>query len=142
MHKKMKGFTLIELMIVIAIIGILATIAIPAYQDYTIRAQVSEAMGFAGKFRTEIVGVVYSNTGTFQGIDSGTHGLPAATVSRGNYVSQVAVKDGTINVTMGNKASKDVKGDILTFTPTDQGGSITWACSFSGPSEYVPGSCR
>lgn len=129
-------------MIVIAIIGILTAVAIPAYQNYTIRAQITEAMQLASKLRTNVVGNVYVDTGTFQGIDSGTHGLPSAGSIQGNYVSSVGVSDGVITATMGNNASPRVVGDTVTYAPTDGGGSITWKCTFTGPSSYVPSACR
>lgn len=137
-----KGFTLIELMIVIAIIGILAAVAILAYQNYTIRAQITEAIQLASKLKTNVVGNVYANLGTFTGIDSGTYGLPAATSIQGNYVSSVGVTDGVISATLGNNASNRVTGDKIVFTPTDGGGSITWKCTFTGPAVFVPSACR
>jgi type IV pilus assembly protein PilA len=124
MKKMQQGFTLIELMIVVAIIGILAAIALPAYQDYTIRAQVSEAMNLGGGIKTPVA-EIYSDLGDFSVIASGSNGLPAATDVSGKYTTQV-----------------DVAGETLEFAPTDNNGSISWVCTFSGDSKYVPQACR
>ena len=89
MHKVQQGFTLIELMIVVAIIGILAAIAIPAYQDYTIRAQVSEGLNLMGACKAAVT-EFYQDQGAFPG-DNATAGLEAAANISGKYVTQVAV---------------------------------------------------
>jgi type IV pilus assembly protein PilA len=141
MRKVQQGFTLIELMIVVAIIGILAAIAIPAYQDYTIRAQVSEAMNLAGGQKTAVA-EVYSDTGSLTGINSGSNGIATATEINGKYVTQVAVADGIVTATMGGDANSNVSGATLTLTPVDEGGSISWTCAFSGDDKYVPQACR
>lgn len=137
-----RGFTLIELMIVVAIIGILAAIAIPAYQDYTVRAQVSEAMVMASSLKSEIAGNLFVQTGTFAGISNGAFGIPNPTDLQSTYVAQMTVTDGVIGVHLGNDISAVVAGDIVSFTPSNKGGSVTWTCSFSGPARFMPGSCR
>ncbi|MEP4371317.1 MAG: pilin, partial [Alloalcanivorax venustensis] len=88
MKQVQKGFTLIELMIVVAIIGILAAVAIPAYQDYTARAQVTEAMNLMGGLKTTVT-EIYTTEGSFADADSGSSGIPAATDVTGDKVSQV-----------------------------------------------------
>src|SRR5690606_6125375 len=107
MKNMQQGFTLIELMIVVAIIGILAAIAIPAYQNYTIRAQVSEGMSLASGVRTS-VSEQYQTTGVWPS-DNAAAGVASASAITGNYVSQVAVSrsgtDGLITVTFGNDAN-------------------------------------
>lgn len=141
--KQSRGFTLIELMVVIAIVGVLAAIAIPAYQGYSARAQVSEALSISGSVRAEIVGTIFSENGTFSGIDSGTNGLPAASDMQGSYVTQVQVTDGVVAATLGNEASAFISGEVLTLTPrTTPGGTIVWTCSFSGSQMFIPSSCR
>jgi type IV pilus assembly protein PilA len=141
MKKFQQGFTLIELMIVVAIIGILAAVAIPAYQDYTIRAQVSEAMNLAGGLKTPVA-EIYADLGTFTGIASGANGLPAAADVTGKYTNDVAVADGVITATLGVDANDLVDAETVEMTPTDNNGSISWVCAFSGDAKYVPQACR
>jgi len=136
-----KGFTLIELMIVVAIIGILAAIALPAYQDYTARSQVSEAVNLASGLKIQ-VSDVYADTGTFVGIASGAAGVPAAADVTGKYTTDVEVADGVITATVGNDASALVAGDELSLTPNDNNGSISWVCAYTGDDKYAPAACR
>lgn len=135
-----KGFTLIELMIVVAIIGILAAVAIPAYQDYTVRAQVTEGINMTGGLKTA-VNDFYSSKGTWPASNveavCGQTPAPAnctvginATDNKGNYVQSIAVAaGGTLNITYGNKANSDITGKILSMRPaTDNAKNITWIC--------------
>lgn len=137
-----KGFTLIELMIVVAIIGILAAVAIPAYQDYTIRTQISEALGMGAAIRTEISSTVFTHTGSLTGVSNGSYGIQTATSYQSNYVDQITVTDGVIDVQLGNNINPVVAGQVVTLTPSITGGSIKWQCSFSGKDSQVPSSCR
>ena len=140
---KNNGFTLIELMIVLAIIGIVASIAIPVYQNYVAKAQHTEAMSVSGGIRSEIVSSFMAKTGSFVGIDSETNGIPAAASVQGSYVESVSVTDGVVSVTLGNDVSEFLTGEILTLTPvTSPGGTIVWGCTFSGNARYLPQSCR
>ncbi len=143
MNTMQKGFTLIELMIVVAIIGILAAIAIPAYQDYTVRAQVSEGLSLSSGLKTA-VGDFYSTTGRWAADNAeaicGQTPAPAnctvgaaATDNTGNYVSQIAVQTGNIIITYSatapQKASAAIDTQILTLSPgVDAAGNITWVC--------------
>jgi type IV pilus assembly protein PilA len=140
-----KGFTLIELMIVVAIIGILAAIAIPAYQDYTIRAQVTEGLNLASDLKAAI-GEVYADRGVGDEIDSTSLGIPAATYKTGKYVTQILVTDGTIAISYGAAANSKINGLILTLVPTiNQNSDIIWTCGGSGTTlvdKYLPASCR
>ncbi|HFX6246151.1 pilin [Acinetobacter baumannii] len=136
-----KGFTLIELMIVVAIIGILAAIAIPAYQDYIARSQMSEALNLSDSLKTNVT-ETYGQIGTFTGISSGANGIPASTTVVGKYVSGVAVQDGVITATMASSnVSKGIQAKTLTLTPTDKGGSVTWACTSNAEQKYLPKAC-
>ena len=138
-----KGFTLIELMIVVAIVGILAAVGIPVYQNYVARAQLSEALTVSGGIRSEIASSFMATTGTFAGLDSETNGLPVATDVQGSYVTSVEVADGIVSVTLGNDVAEFLNGEILTLTPTTTaGGTILWSCTFSGNARYLPQSCR
>jgi len=141
------GFTLIELMIVIAIIGILAAIAIPAYQNYVIRAQVSEAFSLIDGMKNQI-GDVYADEGQITTMNSGFFGIPVASTVSGRYVSQVEVVSGTIIATMSNQANAKVRSLVLSLAPdtTNTTGSIKWSCDSAAgtsiPNDYLPKACR
>ena len=144
MNTAQKGFTLIELMIVIAIIGILAAIAIPAYQDYIARSQMTEALSLASGQKTNVA-ETYGQIGTWTGINSSTNGIPAASDISGQYVSNVAVADGVITATMeSSNVSSGIQSGTLQLSPTDSGGAIEWACSSpSGIADkYLPKACQ
>jgi len=139
-----KGFTLIELMIVVAIIGILAAVAIPAYNDYTVRAQVSEAYELGANLK-KAAADIYANFGALDSADNGSQGIPAASDMAGRYTSGVAIANGTITATLGGRASSLVSGStvILVPTPNTNSGVITWSCDTgSVPDRYLPADCR
>jgi len=144
MNKGQQGFTLIELMIVVAIIGILAAVAIPAYQDYTIRAQVSEGISLASGAKTAVA-EFYTQRGTFPA-DNDEAGLSSASGIAGTYVSGVEVEDGLITVTYGNNVNATIKDDTIEVSPIANAGAITWNCkpgSTDGVDpQYLPTDCR
>ena len=144
MKRAQQGFTLIELMIVVAIIGILAAIAIPAYQDYVGRSQMSEALSLAGGLKTSVAEVAQQE-GALTGIDSATNGIPAAADVVGTYVASVAVNEGVITATMGavSPTHAGIRSATLSLTPAYTGseGSIVWTCTSSAAQKYLPKSC-
>jgi type IV pilus assembly protein PilA len=164
--RRSAGFTLIELMIVVAIIGILAAIAIPAYQNYTVRAQVAEGLNMLGHAKTRVQ-ESFLNTGEAPA-DRAKAGLsPTATDSSGKYVKSVDVNNGVLVVTFGNESNAAIVGLTLTMTPYETAGlGVVWRCGAapapvgaqllgtSGggvtaaylaptvPLQYLPASCR
>src|SRR5262245_31429294 len=139
-----KGFTLIELMIVIAIIGILAAIAIPAYQDYTIRSQVSEGLTLAAAAKAAI-SESFANTGKapLNRIEAGLGAANTPTDTQGNFVSQLAVVNGVITLTYSSaapqRANNKINGLTLTLVPyTSVDQSVSWKCRALG-SVATPG---
>ena len=146
--KQQKGFTLIELMIVIAIIGILAAIAIPMYLDYTIRAKVSEGLHLASTAKLA-VSELYSSTGNFA-TDNPGYGLPTASAIRGNSVSTISAgANGDITITYNSKLGGTADGTTIVMHPTVTDGALVWTCDDSTgtldgtmPSKYRPTNCR
>lgn len=136
-----SGFTLIELMIVVAIIGILAAIAIPAYQDYTKRTHVSEGMVLGDGVKTAIA-EFYSDMGHWPGANESA-GLATATSISGNAVTQVDAAGGIILITYNGKVED---GLLMALSPVADGGSIKWTCGDSAGStiamKYRPSNCR
>lgn len=127
--KNSAGFTLIELMIVVAIIGILASLAISAYQTYTVRAQIAEGLNMAAGAKVPIVDSFTQNgVAPASRVDAGM--TPNATDTAGNYVSGVNIVDGRIDITFGGPlAHQDIIGETLSVTPyVTAGNTVTWRC--------------
>ncbi len=143
--KKQQGFTLIELMIVVAIIGILAAIAIPAYQDYTIRAQVSEGLNLAGGAKAA-VSEYTMDRGSFPNGNTQA-GISDATDINGKYVTSVTVETtGIITVLYGQDAHTTLAGGELELSPFTNAGSVEWDCRSNASNviadKHLPAACR
>lgn len=143
MHKNpQKGFTLIELMIVVAIIGILAAIALPAYQDYTKRTHVSEGLTLAGGVKTAITEFRFAE-GRYANGTNASYGLAQSASIKGNAVRTVAVSgNGQVTITYGTKVQA---GQTLIMNPTAPagGGSLTWSCTGGTVlDKWRPSNCR
>jgi type IV pilus assembly protein PilA len=143
MKKVQKGFTLIELMIVVAIIGILAAIAIPAYQDYVIRSQVTEGMSLAGALKAAIA-EQYAQTGAWPAdlVELGLVDAAGAAVEpSGKYVTGVQVDNGTINISYGNQANANISAagsNILSLKPMlSSNDDVIWLCGYNDGSNLA-----
>ena len=145
--KKQQGFTLIELMIVVAIIGILAAIAIPAYQDYTIRAQVSEGLNLASGAKAA-VSEYFMDRGVLP-LNNAEAGISTAASIAGNYVRTVTVANGVITAQFSNGAPQQanlvLNNAQLLLTPTTAAGSVDWDCGTGAnviAPKHLPSACR
>ncbi|HGT2176760.1 TPA: pilin [Neisseria gonorrhoeae] len=127
MNTLQKGFTLIELMIVIAIVGILAAVALPAYQDYTARAQVSEAILLAEGQKSAVT-EYYLNNGEWPE-DNDKAGVASASDIKGKYVKSVTVANGVVTATMlSSGVNNEIKGKRLSLWAKRENGSVKWFC--------------
>ena len=137
-----KGFTLIELMIVVAIIGIIAMIAIPAYQTYLIRAQIAEGLNLVGPIK-QAIAEFHKDTGNYPA-NNAQAALLTPTSYSGNYVSSISVNGATISIMYGNQANAKISGSTVSVIAQDNAGSTSWVCESGGSilSKYLPSACR
>ena len=143
MKKVQQGFTLIELMIVVAIVGILAAVAIPAYQDYTIRAQVTEGLGLASGGKTAIA-EFFATNGSLPSTNASAGMATAASISGNNVASVTVGANGTL--TIAYSGNGPLSTGTLILTPNTTGGRVAWSCTATGgdtlDGRYRPSSCR
>jgi type IV pilus assembly protein PilA len=153
MHKQQSGFTLIELMIVVAIVGILASVAIPAYSDYTVRAKVTEAVAAAGAAKTSVADYYYANNELPSA--NAQAGLAEETTYSTEIISTISIGSdsdatfdkGAIIVAFKPFGGSITDGDTLVFNPDTTSNSLAWDCSVAVgtntlPSKYAPANCR
>lgn len=138
-----KGFTLIELMIVVAIIGILAAVALPAYQDYTKRARVSEALSLMSGAKASVT--EYFSANNTWPADNATAGLATATSISGNSVKSVTVAGSTITAAVSSNVQTG-GGNLVLQASSGTGGGVTWSCKAAVGTtvnaKYLPSECR
>lgn len=149
MKKVQQGFTLIELMIVVAIIGILAAVALPAYQDYTIRARMAEPLGFIAQMKTSVSECILS-TGSVGACDSTLEAGVGSTsiVAGSSYISVVTVTGAGGNALITLTPAWAIMGGAtagnIIFTSNDTAGGVSWDCTLSSTAinKYMPAECR
>jgi len=137
--KKVKGFTLIELMVAVTIVAIISVSALPIFVDKIIRDQVKEGLSLAESVKEVVYTYTNANEQTFP-LDNEEANFPGLT---GEFVSSVEIVEGDIIATFGNRANLTIKNQTLTLTPTTTIGTyISWTCSFSGDVKYAPYICK
>lgn len=152
MRQVQKGFTLIELMIVVAIIGILAAVALPAYKDYTVRAKMAEVIGFGAQMKTSVSECLASESALTDCDTMDEVGLDAAAIqAASDFITTAAITATTAAITLtpnwtgaNGLGVSGTEAGTITWTPTVSAGGTNWACSMSTTTsyKYVPSECR
>ena len=138
MARAARGFTLIEVMIAVTLVSILVLLALPAYQNYTLRAKVSEAFTLGAPLRTRISNL-YQESGSFPA-DNEAAALDPPADYAGEFVGAVEIlPEGVVRVSFSDPA---LAGKTVTFTATASGPSLVWTCSATVPKNVLPPSCR
>lgn len=142
MKKYQHGFTLIELMIVMAIIGVLASVALPTYKNFTIRAQVSEGLNLSGPLQAAVA-EYYNDYGSYP-VNNSAAGVETPASYRGQYVIGVSISGADISIQYGNNAHAQINGQTVIITAVPNQGSLNWSCASGGaiPDELLPPICR
>ncbi len=142
MKRTQEAFTMIELMTVLAIIGVLAAIALPAYQNYLIRAQIAEGLSLTGPLTVAIV--AYHNDNGSYPSDNAEAALPPPDGFAGRFVESIAVNGNEISIEYGNQANARINGHDVIITADRTDGSTHWTCASGGyiSRSYLPPSCR
>ncbi len=142
MNHNQRGFTLIELMIVVAIIGVLASLAIPAYQSYSIRAQIAEGLTLSGPLQNAVA-VFFNDNGVFP-TDNAEASAETTDSYGGKYVSTISINNAVISIQYGNDANALINGQTVTMTAVNNEGSLSWNCASGGAisDNYLPAACR
>lgn len=135
---KMKGFTVVELMIAVAVVGLVTTMAVPVYQTHVAKAQVSEGINLAGGIKA-VIDEYHSNNGSFPK----TGDVVGVVNTSGKYVGSTSIGDnGAIVATFGNDVIKGLDGKYVALTPSvEKSGNLSWECSSNAPKDYLPKSC-
>ncbi len=142
MKKRHQGYTLIELMITVAILGILASVAVSAFQTYSVRAQVSEGLHLSGPLQSAVT-EFYNDRGAFPANNTAA-GVLAANNYSGQFVAGISINGAVISILYGNRASAKIAGNTVTLTAVPSLGSLNWDCASGGviPDTLLPQICR
>lgn len=142
MKKRHQGYTLIELMITVAILGILVSVALSAHQTYSVRAQVSEGLNLSGPLKAAVL-EYYNDRGQFPD-DNDAAGALTADSYTGEFVAEISVSGAVISILYGNGASARIAGETVTLTAVPDLGSLHWDCASGGviPDSLLPQICR
>jgi len=141
MRSHQDGYTLIELMITVAIIGIVLSMALPAYQSYSVRAQLAEGFNLTGPLQSAVAEYYY-DYGEFPA-DNSAAGVEAAGNYAGKHVAGISITGAVISIEYGGSANAMINGEIVTLTAVPSAGSLSWRCAGGNsiPDAYLPSSC-